>query len=216
MSVTHRKAPKNLVVRSMEPADFEAVARLFQQRSVYMGTLRTPYDSVAATIRHLETIDPHRHSLVAEIQGVIVGQASFFIRHRERQRHVAELGMMVHEKHQGRGVGGALLDALLDYADNWAQLLRIELEVFVDNNAAMALYRSRGFEIEGIARSFALREGLYVDAFRMARVHPVLPHERLTAEDVASRRPQLPKASSASAPKKKPRGGTWGGGRGNA
>lgn len=216
MTVPHKKAPKNLVVRSMEPVDAESVARLSQQKSVYMGTLRTPYESVAATAQNFQANDPNRLSVVAELQGVIVGQASVTLGRRERQRHLGYVGMMVHEKHQGRGVGGALLDALIDYSDNWAQLLRLELDVFVDNKAALGLYRSRGFEIEGIARAFAIRDGVYTDAFRMARVLPNLPHPRLTAEDVASRRPQLPKSSSATAPKKKPGGGTWGSGRGSA
>ena len=35
--------------------------------------------------------------------------------------------------HQGGGEGTALMQAACDYADRWAQLLRLALIVFVDN-----------------------------------------------------------------------------------
>jgi len=47
---------------------------------------------------------------------------------------------------------------------------RIELTVFADNPAAVALYKKFGFEIEGTGRNFALRNGEYVDAYYMARM----------------------------------------------
>lgn len=211
-----KKKPADLVVRAMEPADAEACAKLWMQESVYMGTLRTAYESVSASTKGMLVENPLRKSLVATISGVIAGQVSVSLRSRERLRHAADVGIMVHERFRGRGVGGALLDAAIDYAENWSNVLRIELEVFVDNTAAIALYRSRGFNMEGIARAFALRNGVYVDAFRMARVAPLLPHARLTAEDVAARPlPQLSKGASDPAPPKK-KNGRWGSGRGSA
>ena len=38
-------------------------------------------------------------------------------------------------------------------------VLRIELTVYTDNAAAIALYRKFGFEIEGTHRAYALRDG---------------------------------------------------------
>jgi putative acetyltransferase len=65
--------------------------------------------------------------------------------------------------------------ALIDWADQWAQLLRIELTVFADNDAAIALYRKFGFEHEGTHRAYALRDGVYADVHAMARLHPAPP-----------------------------------------
>ena len=67
------------------------------------------------------------------------------------------------------------MQALCDYADRWMGVLRIELTVYVDNAAAIALYRKFGFEIEGRYRGYALRDGALVDAFAMARLHPDPP-----------------------------------------
>jgi L-phenylalanine/L-methionine N-acetyltransferase len=70
----------------------------------------------------------------------------------------------------GRGVGTELMEAALDLADNWLNLTRIELRVYVDNAPAIALYEKFGFEVEGTHRYFAFRNGEYVDAYSMARL----------------------------------------------
>jgi putative acetyltransferase len=85
------------------------------------------------------------------------------------------LGISVVPEWQRRGVGSALVGALCDYADRWLGLLRLELTVYVDNAPAIALYRKFGFEHEGTHRAYALRDGVYVDAHTMARLHPNPP-----------------------------------------
>jgi L-phenylalanine/L-methionine N-acetyltransferase len=78
----------------------------------------------------------------------------------------------VRDDRQGKGVGTALMEAALDLADNWLNLARIELTVYVDNAPAIALYEKFGFEVEGTHRRFAFRKGEYVDAYSMARLKP--------------------------------------------
>jgi len=83
---------------------------------------------------------------------------------------VAALGMMVHADFQGHGVGTALMEAAVDLAEHWLNISRIELEVYTDNAAALALYKKFGFEIEGTLRDYAYRDGQFVDAYLMARI----------------------------------------------
>jgi putative acetyltransferase len=64
------------------------------------------------------------------------------------------------------------MEAALDLADNWLNLTRIELRVYVDNAAAITLYEKFGFEVEGTHRRLAFRDGEYVDAYSMARLKP--------------------------------------------
>ena len=54
-------------------------------------------------------------------------------------------------------------------ADNWLNLRRLELAVYVDNEPGIRLYRKFGFEIEGTRRGDAFRDGKFVDSFAMAR-----------------------------------------------
>jgi putative acetyltransferase len=67
------------------------------------------------------------------------------------------------------------MQALCDVADRWIGVLRLELSVYCDNARAIALYRRFGFEIEGRYRGYVLRDGAYIDAFAMARLHPAPP-----------------------------------------
>lgn len=87
-----------------------------------------------------------------------------------RRRHVAELVMAVRDDWQGKGVGTALMVAALDLADNWLNILRVELTVWVDNEPAIRLYKKFGFVVEGTATAFGYRDGKFVDAYQMARV----------------------------------------------
>ena len=112
-------------------------------------------------------------SLLAEVDARVVGNATLVVhRHAPRRAHAGELGIAVHPRWQRRGVGDALLRALVVLADNWLNLRRLELVVFVDNAAARRLYEKLGFEAEGTHREYAYRDGRFVDAVSMARIRP--------------------------------------------
>jgi putative acetyltransferase len=87
-----------------------------------------------------------------------------------RRSHVYGIGMAVHDAWHGRGVGSALMAAGIDLAENWMQVKRLELTVYVDNAPALALYKKFGFEIEGTLRMYTFRNGEYVDAYMMSRI----------------------------------------------
>jgi len=78
--------------------------------------------------------------------------------------------MAVHDTWHAKGVGTTLMKALIDLADNWLNLARLELNVYTDNEPALRLYKKLGFEIEGTQKKYAFRDGSYVDAYAMARV----------------------------------------------
>ena len=70
----------------------------------------------------------------------------------------------------GRRIGTALMEALVDVADSWLGLRRMELEVLADNEHALALYRRFGFEPEGVRRDALLRAGAHAATLAMARL----------------------------------------------
>lgn len=113
--------------------------------------------------------DPLNHMLVAEVGGRAVGAVNLSV-HRGRRAHSGVLGMAVHDDHWGRGIGRRLLSAVLDLADQWLALERVELEVYADNVRAIALYGRSGFTAEGIKRRAAVRDGRYVDIMVMGRL----------------------------------------------
>ena len=86
--------------------------------------------------------------------------------------------MAVRDDWQGKGAGSALMQAAVDLADKWLNLTRLELEVYTDNEPAIRLYKKFGFITEGTLRQFAYRDGIFVDAYTMARLRTDLPKPR--------------------------------------
>lgn len=176
-------------VRRARPDDAADFARMMGEPGVYANLMQLPLPSEALWRKRLEAAaDPDRPDLqlVAEQGGVVVGSAGLHPMPQLRRRHAAMLGISVVPAAQGRGVGSALMQALCDYADGWAQLLRIELTVFTDNTRAIRLYERFGFRHEGTLRAYALRDGVYADVHAMARLHPRPPVFSLPSPDPTS------------------------------
>lgn len=168
-----------LSIRRSRPEDAPAIARLVGDDAVYPNLLQMPYPSEERWRKRLEGNEaPDNTDLVlAAVEGnELLGCAGLHSAGAAlRRRHVMGLGITIGREAQGRGVGSALMQALIDYADKWGHVLRIELTVYTDNHRAIKLYRRFGFEEEGVKRAFALRDGIYVDALAMARLHPHPP-----------------------------------------
>jgi L-phenylalanine/L-methionine N-acetyltransferase len=171
-------ATAQIVIRRSRPSDAAAVTRVMGDPDVFPSLMQLPLPIEEAWRKRLEeqvVLNGSEMHLVAELAGVVVGSAGLHPMPQLRRRHVAMLGISVLPQAQGQGVGRALMQALCDYADQWAQILRIELTVFVDNSRAISLYESCGFRHEGTFRGYALRQGRYVDVHAMARLHPDPP-----------------------------------------
>ncbi len=169
----------DIVIRRARVDDAEAFATTMGDPAVLPGLLQLPYNDAAEwRVRLADSLKPGepRLLLVAEVDGQVVGNGGLHPTSVQlRRRHAMGLGMAVNPSHWRRGVGRALMSAMLDWADNWAGVLRIELQVFTDNDAAIALYRSAGFVLEGTHRGFAMRNGVLADVHSMARLHPSPP-----------------------------------------
>ncbi|HYD78508.1 MAG TPA: GNAT family N-acetyltransferase [Paucimonas sp.] len=163
----------NLQIRRAEPNDSAALHEIFSGPKAYSGTLQLPYPSAEQWRQRLANPDDGTYRLVAVVDGRVVGLAGIHtIPHHPRRRHAAGIGMTVHDDWQGQGIGTALMRATVDMADKWLNLVRLELEVYTDNEAAIRLYERFGFVHEGTLRRHAFRDGQYVDSHVMARLRP--------------------------------------------
>ena len=163
----------NITIRREEPSDYEAMYKIFMGPKVVWGTLQLPFPSVEAWRKRLEEPPAGAFGLVACVGDELVGQVHIqTFPNSPRRRHVAQIGMSVRDDFQGQGVGTALLQAAVDLADNWLNVLRLELEVYTDNEPAIRLYKKCGFVVEGTLARHSYRGGDYVDAYTMARLKP--------------------------------------------
>jgi len=163
-------------VRPMTHSDIREVYNIRMQGGVMPNVLSLPSDTLEEAQNYFTGEDPQRaHFFVAEelsSQGFrVVGAASLVISPKLRQRHIASLGLMVHEDYHRRGIGRMLMNSVVDLAYNWLGLVRLELEVFCDNTPAIRLYEEMGFVCEGIKTCAQMRLGRYVNVAFMARIN---------------------------------------------
>jgi RimJ/RimL family protein N-acetyltransferase len=114
--------------------------------------------------------NPRELLLLAEVGGRIVGNIDFHIAKRRRLAHTGEFGMSVQPGWRNRGIGNALLESLVEWADSVKEIEKIVLKVRADNPRAVALYKKHGFVQSGYAKdAMRLSEGVYVDDITMER-----------------------------------------------
>ncbi|NJO04931.1 MAG: GNAT family N-acetyltransferase [Chloroflexaceae bacterium] len=160
-----------IILRALTPDDYLPLYQITQNPQVIWGTMRVPFQRIEQARRWFESLDDNDYILVAcTADGEVLGSCGLHINSNPRSRHIAELGIAIHDDWQGKGVGSQLMTAVIDLADNWLNLKRLGLEVWTDNAPAIALYKKFGFEIEGTHRAVAFRAGRYIDTYSMARL----------------------------------------------
>ncbi|MDQ3898421.1 MAG: GNAT family N-acetyltransferase [Actinomycetota bacterium] len=160
----------DVAVRRARSDDVDAIVDLFVavvDEGRWLGT-QPPVDRAAQRERFLEHIDGSARgaSVVAVTGDRIVGHARVDV----APYNVAGLGMMVDARWRGRGVGSALVEAIVD-ASRELGAHKIALQVWPHNEAALRLYRRHGFVEEGVLRRhYPRRNGELWDAVIMGLV----------------------------------------------
>lgn len=160
----------DITVRHSKRKDADSVRAIYAGKEAVAGTLQLPYVAEYVWEERLEKPAPGVYSLVAESEGRVLGHIVLCVNQNQRRSHSAYIGMGVMDGFNGKGIGTALVAAVIDMVDNWLNLSRLELTVFTDNERAKRLYEKTGFVVEGKARGFAFRDGSFVDALYMARI----------------------------------------------
>jgi ribosomal protein S18 acetylase RimI-like enzyme len=128
-------------------------ARWQEYRAIRLEALRTDPDAFGATLEStlqrpdewwqkvLETalVDPNKTALFAELDGSIVGMAGAYP--EEEAGCVDVTGMFVRPSERGKGIGRALLQAVVDEVS----AERVRLCVNASMPAAVGLYKRSGF-----------------------------------------------------------------------
>jgi L-amino acid N-acyltransferase YncA len=124
-----------------------------------------------------ETFDADRlpgHRLVAELDGELVGWATLTrVSARPCYAGVAENSVYISESARGRGVGRALMEALLAGADA-AGIWTIQTSVFPENEASLALHERAGFRVVGRRERIARLDHVWRDTLLLERRSPAV------------------------------------------
>ncbi|MFL5625153.1 MAG: GNAT family N-acetyltransferase [Ktedonobacteraceae bacterium] len=167
-----------IIIRPLRLTDAHDIYELMHMPNVLWGTSLVPstttdkWQSIVASW----VLDERMHTFVAEIQGKVVGTINLQVG-TDRERHVGDIAMAVHDKYQSQGIGKMLMLTVIDLADNWLNLVRLQMDVYTDNEPALRLYKNFEFEIEGRKRLDAFRGGRYIDSYMLARLRPPVNQE---------------------------------------
>ncbi|MGF1733953.1 GNAT family N-acetyltransferase [Photobacterium satsumensis] len=163
-------------IRHYENSDNGDLFEIYRLPEVTENTSQLPYIN-SDTVGQLFD-NPDNYTLVAEVEEKVVGHITLFLTNKVRDRHAAFFAIAVHPEFHGRGVGRYLMQRGIEQADNWLNLVRLELEVHADNEAACALYHKMGFETEGVKRLSTFKAGKYIDMLLMSRIRPDFAAEK--------------------------------------
>lgn len=107
--------------------------------------------------------------LVAEVDGGVAGWAALTpVSGRCVYAGVAEVSVYVAEASRGRGVGQALLAALVAESEQ-AGVWTLQAGIFPENQASIALHRSCGFRVIGVHERLGQMNGIWRDVLLMER-----------------------------------------------
>jgi putative acetyltransferase len=159
--------------------------QIFQVNESHIQGFRDVLDSVAREREYLAQLEAQPiASVQAYIMSCIAKDAALFVavdgslmvgwcdilpHWAHAVQHRGTLGMGIIAGYRGRGIGKQLLTACLDKAKAKG-ITRVELEVRSDNAAAIALYEKHGFTHEATLHHAMRIDGMYCDAFQMARM----------------------------------------------
>ncbi|WP_440877330.1 GNAT family N-acetyltransferase [Thalassotalea sp. PLHSN55] len=160
----------NLNIRHLESTDLAQITAIYHDTSVTQNTSQLPYLSSEKVASFFA--NQGDYTLVAEYEGKAIGHISLLLSQKMRDKHCATIALAVDSHFHGKGVGKALMSAALDQADNWMNIVRLELDVQVDNLPAVALYKKMGFKIEGEKKFSTFSAGKYTNLYLMARIRP--------------------------------------------
>ncbi len=165
----------NYEIRSIQLKDASGINAMRRMPGVFENILGIPSERLKRSEDFIQNMGPNSHQFVAvttldDGNEVVIGTAGLSVYENPRLRHSGSIGIMIHKDYQGMRVGTALMEALLDIADNWLMLVRVDLTVFVDNERAIQLYKNMGFEQEGVKKMGSIRNGEYVDELIMSRI----------------------------------------------
>ena len=146
-------------------AGFRACLDAVARERRYLAQVEAPaLERIEAFVR--DSVKNNAAQYVALEGSAIVGWCDIFPDWAAAVAHCGGLGMGVLAAYRGRGIGTQLITATLAHARRQG-LVRIELEVRIDNSAAIRLYERVGFVHEGRKRHRLRFDGVNFDALVM-------------------------------------------------
>ena len=160
-----------MLIERMTMADWPEVVAIYEQG---MATGLGTFETVAPSWEEWNAaLSPHSR-LVARENGALIGWAALSpVSKRACYAGVAEVGIYVAETARRRGVGRALLEALIASSEANG-IWTLQGVTFTDNAASIAVQQSCGFRIVGRRERIGKRDGVWRDTVILERRSPTV------------------------------------------
>ncbi len=160
-----------ITIRDGARGDAPAIATIYNQGIAdRIATLETEERTADERLAWLDARGPRHPVIVAEADGHVVGFGSLnSFNSRAAYDHVADFSLYVERSWRNRGVGGRLLQALIERAKQ-LRYHKLVLSAFPFNLAGLALYQKAGFRVVGTYREQGLLDGRWVDTIVMEKI----------------------------------------------
>jgi L-amino acid N-acyltransferase YncA len=153
-------------ITPMQPDDWPAV------REIYREGIATGHATFETDVPDWEKWDSgHRQDCrpIARIGEQVLGWAALSpVSGRCVYAGVAEVSVYVAAAARGRGVGKALLQALIEESE-LHRIWTLQAGIFPENAVSIALHKSRGFREVGVRRRIGKRDGVWRDVLLLER-----------------------------------------------
>lgn len=167
---------KRVLIREAVEEDASSILDYLRRNSDRFPYMITTLEEVESNPKtQMQIIQAHHRlsnclMIVAVSDFQVVGLLNCLGGQKKRVRHDGEFGVSVDMSLLRQGIGSAMIDILLQWAEQKSSLERLTLMVMHDNTHAINLYRRYGFAQEGIKRC-AVKFGpsQYQDLIMMAR-----------------------------------------------
>ena len=153
----------------MTPADWPAVEAIYADG---IATRQATFETTTPTWAEFDAGRLRAHRFVAVDGERVVGWVAISpTSSRECYSGVVEHSVYVADEFRGRGVGRALIDALLRSADEGG-IWTIQTSIFPENGASIALHERLGFRVVGRRERIAELDGVWCDTLVLERRSP--------------------------------------------
>jgi RimJ/RimL family protein N-acetyltransferase len=159
-------------IRTATLDDAEALqayaARLFAEDLPGIYRRETPTLEQEVEFVRARVEPPNSTLVLAEVDGDVVGLVDLVGYPMAEEAHCGVLAVSVDREWRGRGIGAALIEAILAWAREIG-IGRVEIQAWSSNPRALALYERLGFVREGVRVGAIRRDGESADVILLAR-----------------------------------------------
>jgi RimJ/RimL family protein N-acetyltransferase len=127
-----------------------------EARELRLEALKTEPSAFGSSVEEEERLteaewrERTKNALVALSDGRLVGTITYIFSHRVKTKHVAYIyGFYVGPDYRGQGFGRKLLEAALKNIGENKSIVKVQLQANPKQEAAIALYKSAGFQVVG-------------------------------------------------------------------